>query len=68
MDDGFEMGVVKVKGVRGDAVDQRGTCHVDAVFATGDAGLRCWLQHIDGGQSSTGSSVVARAYRATQPI
>jgi hypothetical protein len=68
VNDGSEMGVIKVKGVGSDAMDQCGACHVDTLTATGDAGLRSRLQHMDGRQRSARCCVVTCANGASEPI
>ena len=68
MNDGFEVGIVKVKRVRGDAVDQRSAGHVNFLSASQYAGLLRGLQHIDGGQRGVSRLVVSCAHGTTQPI
>ena len=60
VDDGFQVRVVKVEGVRGDAVDQRGTGHVNLFFAAQHAGLCGGLQHRNGRQRGIGCLVTGR--------
>ena len=68
MDDGFEMRVIKIKGVGGDAVNQGGTGHVNFFQPSQHAGLGCWLQHLDGGQGCVGGFMSGCANRAAQPV
>ena len=68
MDDGLEVGVVEVEGVRGDAVDQRGAGHVHLFGAAQHAGLRRGLQQLDRGQGGIGGFVVRRTDGAAQPV
>ena len=50
VDDRLEVGVVKIKGVGADAVEQRCAGHVQLVVSAQHAGLRGGLQHLHGGQ------------------
>ncbi len=50
VDDGLQVGVVEVEGVRADAVEQRRAGHVDLLGAAEHARLRGGLQHLHGGQ------------------
>jgi hypothetical protein len=59
VDDGLQVGVVEVEGVRGDAVDQRGAGDVDLLGAAQHGGLRRRLQHLHGGQGGVGRFVPA---------
>ena len=68
VDDGLEVGVVKVKGVRTDAVDQCRTGDIDALAATGQCGLRGRLQHLHGGQGRFSRLVVRCAHGTAQPV
>ena len=68
VDDGFEVGVVKVKGVGGDAVDQRGAGHVHLLSAAQHAGLCCGLQQLHRGQSGVGRLVLCRTDGAAKPV
>ena len=68
VDDGLEVRVVEVEGVRGDAVDQRGAGHVDPLGAAQHAGLRGGLQQLHGGQRRIGGFVVRGADGAAQPV
>ena len=68
VDDGFQVRVVKVKGVRGDAVDQRCAAHVDFFAATQHAGLRCGLEHLCSGQRRVSGFVVSGANSAAEPV
>jgi hypothetical protein len=59
VDDGLQVRVVKVEGVRGDAVDERGAGHVHLLAAAEHAGLRRGLQHLHGRQRGVGGLMVA---------
>ena len=68
VNDGFEVGVVKVKGVRGDAVEQRSAAHVYFFAATEYAGLRRGLEHLCGGQGCVSRFMVGGTHGATEPV
>ena len=68
MDDGLEVGVVEVEGVRGDAVDQRGAGNVNLSRTAGQRGLGRGLQHLDRCQGSVGGLVVRGTVCAAQPV
>jgi len=68
VDDGFEVGVVKVKRVRRDAVDQRRAANVHLLCAAKDRGLRGGLQHIHCRQRSVARLMVRDTDGATQPV
>ena len=68
VNDGFQVGVVKVKGMRGDAVEQRSAAHIYFFAATEYAGLRRGLQHLCGGQGCVSRFMVGSAHGATKPV
>ena len=68
MNDGLQMRVVEVEGVRGDAVDQRSAGHVDFFAATGQGGLFGRLQHRDRSQRGVGSFMMGGADGAAKPV
>ena len=68
VNDGFEVGVVKVKGMRGDAVEKRGAAHVHFFTATQHAGLRRGLQHLCGGQGCVSGFMVGGTHGAAEPV
>src|SRR5207245_589446 len=67
MDDGLQMRVVEVEGVRRDSIEQRRAGHVDALAATEHARLRGWGELHDGGERGFECGVARRANRATEP-
>ena len=68
VDDGFEVGVVKVKGVRADAVEQGGIGHIDTLFAAQQGGLGGRLQFLHSGQGSFHGFMGAGTHGAASPV
>ena len=68
MNDGFEVRIVKVKGVRTDPVDQCCTAHVDLDVAPQHAGLGGRLQQGNGGKRRVCGIVRRCAYRTAKPV
>ena len=68
VNDGFEVGIVKVKGVGCDAVEQRSAAHVYFFAATEYAGLRRGLEHLCGGQGCVSRFMVGGTHGATEPV
>jgi hypothetical protein len=68
VDDGFQVGVVKVKGVRGNAVDQRRSPHVHPLAAPEQARLRGRVKGLHGGQCGLHAFMARCANRATDPV
>jgi hypothetical protein len=68
MDDGLEVRVVEVEGVRADAVDQRRAGHVHALAPAEQGGLRRGLKRLHRRQRGAGSVVVRGADGAADPV
>ena len=68
VNDGLEMGIVKVKGMRGDAINECRTGHVHQFWSAQHSGLRRWLQHLYGTDGGVGSFMLCSANRTTQPV
>jgi hypothetical protein len=64
VDDGFEVGVVKVKGVRVDAVDQGGAAHIELFATAQHGGLGGRVERLRGLDGGDACLMVGRAYRA----
>ncbi len=68
MDDGLEVRVVEIEGVRSDAVDQRGAGHVDFLGAPEHRRLRRGLEHLHRRQRGIRRVVARSADGAAEPI
>ena len=68
MDDGLEMGVVEIEGVRGDAVDQRRVGDIHPIGAPQHRRLRGRLEDLDRTQRGPCGFVMRCADGTTQPV
>ena len=68
VDDGFQVGVVKVKGVRADAIQQGGAGHVHPVAPAQHGGLGRGRQLHHGGQGRHHGLMARRADGAADPV
>ena len=68
MNDGLEMRVVEVEGVRADTVEQRRSTHVDALMSAENAHLRCGLEILERCKRRCDCAVARRADRASHPV
>jgi hypothetical protein len=68
VDDGLEVRVVEVEGVRRDAVDQRRAGHVQALGTAEHGGLRRWLRASHGRKRGVGCLVPRGAHGAARPV
>jgi len=68
MDDRCQVGVVKIKGVGGDAIQQSSACHVHPLASTQNRGLSGGVKQLHGCKGSLSRCVPGGTDRAAQPV